>query len=445
MRVPLAYGRSKLEIEVPDDTAVLQTADVPPIPHPGKAVREALAKPIGAKPLGELARRKAGGKVCLVVSDITRPVPYAVMLPPLLEVLETSGVRRNDIVLLIATGMHRPSTAKERLEMFGTSICERYRIVDHVSTDDSTLVTLPKRTSQGTQVSVNRTYVQADLKIATGLVEPHFMAGYSGGRKAICPGIVNLATIQKFHGPGFLEHPCATSGVLQGNPCHQEASDVAHIAGVDFLLNVALSLERKIVGVFAGDLDAAFGEAVRFVDGSCRAQVLAPAELVLTSGGGHPLDTTLYQVVKGMVGAIPVVKEGGAILIAAECGEGIGSPEYKDIMLEYAGRPEEFLRDIKASDRVRKDQWELEMQCKVLAKVGIGGLVLVTRGIPPDELPRMSLTSGYGFTRSEDPQQMVQDAFDALLRRAGSRSPKVVAIPEGPYVLAGCRSAARPS
>jgi len=439
MQVPIAYGREKLRIEVPDSTLVLSTSDATPIPDPEAEIRKALAEPIGTPSFVEVVRQKAGGTACIVVSDITRPVPYTVMLPPLIEALETNGIARSAITILIATGMHRPSTEQERAEMFGPETCKRYRIVDHDSTDDFTMVTLSERTSQGTQVSVDRTYVDADLKIATGLVEPHFMAGYSGGRKAICPGLVNLSTIQKFHGPGFLEHPCAASGVLNGNPCHQEATDVAHLAGVDFLLNVALDLERRIVGVFAGDLDEAFAKAVRRVEAFCRAEIDEPADLVLTSGGGYPLDKTLYQVVKGMVGATPVVREGGTILIAAECSEGIGSPEYEELMLEYAGRPDEFLENIKASAEVRKDQWELEMQCKVLTRVGIEGLVLVTKGIAQDTLPKMSLTSGYGLTRSSDAQQMVQDAFGALLARVPSDSPRVVAIPEGPYVLAGCR------
>ena len=437
MKAPIAYGRDRLEIEVPDESLILRTADAPTVRDPAAAIQEALNSPTGSDPLAELAREKAGGTACIVVSDITRPVPYTVMLPPLLGVLEAGGVAKSDIVILVATGMHRPSTPEERTEMFGAEVCGSYRIFDHDAADDSTMVTLPERTSLGTLVSVDRTYVEADLKIATGLVEPHFMAGYSGGRKAICPGLVNLATVQKFHGPGFLENPCAASGVLDGNPCHQEATDVAHIAGVDFLLNVALNLDREIVGVFAGDLDEAFAEAVRCVDSFCRAEVEGEADIVVTSGGGYPLDKTLYQVVKGMVGAIPVVKERGKILIAAECSEGIGSPEYRDLMLAYSGRPDEFLDDITSSPEVKKDQWELEMQCKVLRKVGIEGLVLVTTGITGDELPEMSLTSGYEFSQSTDPQQMLQDAFDELVRASFLARPKVTVIPDGPYVLAG--------
>lgn len=443
MKANLAYGRTKLTVQVPGNSLVLSPASIPPVHDAADAIRKALASPVQCPSLASLARKKSGGNACLVVSDITRPVPYQVLLPPLLETLEQNGIARKDILILIATGMHRASTKAERIEMFGPEVCQRYRIVDHDATDNSTLVVLPRRTSRGTCVSVDRAYLQADLKIATGLVEPHFMAGYSGGRKAICPGLVNLATVQKFHGPEFLENPCAATGVLEGNPCHQESTDVAHLAGVDFLLNVAMNLDRQIVGVFAGDLDAAFAEAVRCVDSFCRVNVEEEADIVVTSGGGYPLDKTLYQAVKGMVGALPVVREGGCILMAAECSEGIGSAEYRALMRQYSGCHKQFLSEIMASPTVKKDQWELEMQCKVLAKVGVQGLLLVTRGISPEELPWMSLTSGYELSNAEDPARMVEDALEMLLARASgsaSESPRVVVIPEGPYVLAECAS-----
>lgn len=436
MRTYISYGREKLPINVPDDAVVLAPASPLAVPVPDATTREALERPLGTPPLAALARQKSGGTACIVVSDITRPVPYTTLLPPLLETLEENGIASSDISILIGTGMHRPSTAEEREEMFGPEVCANYRIIDHDAKDDASLVTLPERTSHGTEVSLDRVYMDADLKIVTGLVEPHFMAGYSGGRKGVCPAIVNLKTIQNFHGPGFLEHPNATNGVLEGNPCHEESLDVAHIAGVDFLLNVAMNLDREIVGVFAGDLDEAFAEAVRCVDSYCRADVEEEADIVITSGGGYPLDKTLYQVVKGMVGAMPAVCESGTILIAAECSEGIGSREYRDLMHEYSGCHKEFLNDITASPVVRKDQWELEMQCKVLGKVGEDGLILSTRGISREELPKMSLTSGYEYSESEEPGTMLQETIDKLLSDYPG-DPKIVVIPEGPYVLTG--------
>jgi nickel-dependent lactate racemase len=431
MKTRLAYGRGRLEVELPAGARELRMGRVEPLARPTESVLDALRRPLGAPSLREVAagRRQA----CIVVSDITRPVPYRLLLPPVLAELEGVAGR---VTLLVATGTHRPSTGAEKLEMFGPEAVARHAIVDHDSRDPSQLVALGRQASSGADVRVNRLYAEADLKILTGLVEPHFMAGYSGGRKAICPGLVDLRTIQKFHGPRFLEDPNAASGVLEGNPCHQEASEVAHIVGADFILNVALDLERRVVGVFAGDLDAAFAAAVSKVDSTCRAEAGEPADIVVTSGGGYPLDKTFYQTVKGMVAALPVVREGGAILIASECSEGIGNREYAELMLRYEGRHEQFIPDILARDEVAQDQWEFEEQCKVLARVGVVGLVVCTGGIPPATLERLSVTPAARLCAAGDRERQLQGALDALL--AARPGAKVIAIPEGPYVLACC-------
>jgi len=452
MNAEIAYGRQHLNLALPQGARILRTAPVQPLAHPAQAVADALHTPIGTPPLPQIAAARravpslpASGKLetafqaaagrrhaCIVVSDITRPVPYRVLLPPLLAALDGVVGR---ITLLVATGTHRASTQAEKLEMFGPDIVARYPIVDHDSRDPAQVAPLPAPTASGSQVSVNRLYLDADLKILTGLVEPHFMAGYSGGRKAVLPGLVDLASIQRFHGPGFLESPRATSGVLDGNPCHREATDAAHAAGCDFVLNVALDLDRNIIGVFAGGLDTAFAAAVAKVDSFCRATVAEPADIVVTSAGGYPLDKTFYQTVKGMVGALPVVRQGGVVLIASACSEGIGNAEYAELMARYHGRHEQFLRDILARDEVVQDQWEFEEQCKVLARVGVGGLVVCTNGIPRDTLDRLSVTPAATLCQAPDPEQRLQGALDALLAaRPGAR---VVAIPEGPYVLAG--------
>jgi len=434
VKTHLLYGRGTLDIDVPDDAQVLRPAAVPGLPDPEGAIRAALTSPIHSPPLGKLARGVCGQPVCVVVSDITRPVPYQLLLPPLLECLEASGVQRADITLLIATGMHRPSTASERVEIFGERICRDYRVVDHDATDDAQLVRLPTRTSAGTEVRVNRHFAEAGLTITTGLVEPHFMAGYSGGRKSVCPGIVNLTTIQQFHGPGFLENPLADSGVLAGNPCHREASEVAHIAGVDFILNVALNLDREVIGVCAGDLDMAFEEAVRCVDTHCGVTVDAEADVVLTSGGGYPLDVTFYQVVKGIVGAVPAVRRGGTIVIAAECSAGVGSEEYRKLLHAYAGDYDRFLSDITTSSCVRRDQWELEVQCRALRKVGVEGIVLCSAGIASSDCGDLCVTDGRASSSATEPSGVLQDVADACIRRTGDAC-RVAVIPDGPYVL----------
>ena len=435
MRTSVAYGRTNLCVRVPDTAAILTPAALPTVPDPEAAVQGALTAPLGTPPLAELARGRAPGTACVVVSDITRPVPYHRILPPLLQTLLDSGFSRDRILILVATGMHRASSPKERDEMFGPSICRDFRIADHRAEDAATLQVLAERTTRGTLVRVDRRYMDADLKIATGLVEPHFMAGYSGGRKSICPGLVDLDTIQQFHGPDFLEDARATSGVLDGNPCHEEATDVARLAGVDFLLNVTLDVERRLTGVFGGDLDLAFrAAAARAADG-CRVAVKEEADIVLTSGGGHPLDATFYQVVKGMVGANPAVRAGGTILVVAACAEGIGSPGYVDLMAEYDGRHEEFLRDIRNWGRVRRDQWELEMQCRSLRKVGVTGIVICTDGIPVSELARLSVTPAQAVADTPGSAEVrLQATLDACLARHGPEV-RLAVVPKGPYVM----------
>jgi len=434
MHAEIAYGHGRLTVALPDGARVLRCRAVEPVGDPGHAVAAALRRPIGTLPLRELVagRRSA----CIVVSDITRPVPYRAILPPLLA--ELDGLVP-DIAILVATGTHRASTPAEKLEMLGPDVVGRYPIVDHDSRDPQAVVELDGRTSSGTAPRVSRRYVEADLKILTGLVEPHFMAGYSGGRKALLPGLTDLRSVQRFHGPQFLEDPCAASGVLAGNPCHREATEVARLAGCDFILNVALDLERRIVGVFAGELEAAFAAAVEQVDAFCRVEAEEPADVVVTSGGGYPLDKTFYQTVKGMVGALPVVREGGTILIASACSEGIGNPEYADLMLRYDGRPEQLVPDILARDEVEQDQWEFEEQCKVLRRIGVGGLVVSTDGIPLDTLRRLSVTPARMLCDAADPQARLQGALDFLL--AARPGATLVAIPEGPYVLACLRGA----
>jgi len=432
VKTGIAYGRRRLKLDLPAGARELRIGQVEPLAAPAAAVAAALRQPIGSRPLRELA---AGCRhACIVVSDITRPVPYRVLLPPLLGELEGRVER---VTLLVATGTHRPSTQAEKVEMFGPEVVERYEIVDHDSRDPSQVVALGKRTSSGAEVRVNRRYLEAELRVLTGLVEPHFMAGYSGGRKAVFPGLVDLQAIQRFHGPGFLEHPRAASGLLEGNPCHEEASEVAHMVGADFIVNVAMDIERRVVGVFAGDLEAAFAAAVAKVDSYCRAELDEPADIVVTSGGGYPLDKTFYQTVKGMAAALPVVREGGVILIASECSEGIGNREYAELMLRYAGRHEEFIRDIQARDEVEQDQWEFEEQCKVLSRVGVEGLIVCTGGIPRPTLERLSVTPAAALCGATEPERRLQGTLAALLqRRPGAR---VAAIPDGPYVLAGLR------
>ena len=264
--------------------------------------------------------------------------------------------------------MHRPSTQAEREFMLGKDLLRRCRVVDHEADRQETLV----RISEDPPVSINRIYAEAELKIVTGLIEPHFMAGYSGGRKGICPGLVDLSTVQRFHGYRTMGDPAAVEGKLAGNPCHEIAMLVAGLMGCDFLVNAAITHDRELAGVFAGDLIAAHERGCEQVGEWTSAKVLEPYDLVVQSAGGYPLDESFYQTVKGMVTALPALHAGSTLLMCSACTE-VGSPEYTELMMQRGGDFEGFLAHIAASEGTKKDQWQYQMQTRVLQRIGAGG------------------------------------------------------------------------
>lgn len=314
-RMSVEFGKEVIEALIPPNGVELTMKDVPVLSNPRKAIEEAFQNPIGSPPLREIIRRK--GKtpeeisVAIAVSDITRPVPYkgeTGILLPLLKQLESSGVRKDRIKIIVATGMHRPSTDEEKVEMFGQEVVEQYQILDHDCERNDLLESIGK-TRRGTHVYVNRDFYFADLKIATGLVESHFFTGISGGRKSVCPGLVDVKTIQRFHGPDFLEDPRTTNLVLDGNPCHEEALEVAQTVGVDFVVNVNLDKDLRLVRVFAGDMVEANLKAFELIKGYAEIPIEQEFDIVLTHSGYVGRDH--YQTAKAGVGALPAVKKEG--------------------------------------------------------------------------------------------------------------------------------------
>src|SRR5919199_2443468 len=331
MRIELAYGRTGLEVDLPDPRVVgpLEIRPAAPLADPGGAIAHALSHPIGTPPLAEVARGRRNA--CVLVCDITRPVPNRLILPPLLRTLEEQGLRREDILILVATGLHRPNEGAELDELVGPEVAGQYRVENHhgkVKEEHDFLGVTPR----GVPVYLDSRYVGADLKITTGLIEPHLMAGYSGGRKVICPGIAGLETVKVWHGPRFLEHPRADCGILEGNPVHEENTRIALMAGCDFIVNVCIDGQRRVTWVGAGDMIKAWEEGVRFVERVVKVPVSEPCDVVVTSAAGYPLDTTWYQAVKGLTGALPIVKKGGTIVMAASLSEGLGSPEFQSML-----------------------------------------------------------------------------------------------------------------
>jgi len=421
-----------MELSVPDSADVLVAQDVPPVPRPDEAVPAALAAPIGSPPLAELVRRKKPRRVAITVSDITRPVPNRLFLPPMLKVLNDCGVPDSQIVIIIGTGMHRPSTPGERAQLVGPEVLARVEVIDHTAADAATLV----RVSDSPPVSVCRRFAEADFRIVTGYIEAHFMAGFSGGRKGVCPALVDLATVQRFHGYETLSHPAADTGVLDGNPCHEIALAVARAVGVDFLFNVAITRDRRIAGIYCGDLVAAHEAGCRQVRDWTTADIDGPYDFVVTNGGGWPLDQTFYQTVKGMCTALPALHAGSTMLQVSACGEKLGSQAFTDLMMKWADRWQEFLRHIEAHrDRTDLDQWELQMQAKVLRVIGPEKLWFVSDGISQRVQMHIAVNPVLGRGGAAERAQRAVDDYMAAHPDA-----RVCAIPEGPYTMLRVRS-----
>lgn len=420
MRFKLEYGRTGLVVDLPDENLVRALAykDAPPLPDPAGAIRQALDSPLGTPPLAVLARGRRNA--CVVICDITRPVPNQLILTPLLRTLEESGIPRNKITILNATGLHRPNEGDELVEMVGAEIAAKYRIENHhgkVLAEHAYLGDSPR----GVPIWIDRRYVEADLKITTGLIEPHLMAGFSGGRKVICPGLAALETVKVWHGPQFLEDPKADCGILDGNPVHEENTWIAQQAGCDFIANVVIDAERRILKVVAGDMIQAFEAGVEFVRGVVVDRVSEPVDVVVTSCAGYPLDTTFYQAVKGLTGALPIVKQGGTIVLAASLSEGIGSPEFQKLFDENASL-EGFVERILGQDYFVMDQWQLEELAKVRRKAKVK---IVSDGLPAETLNRLFVEAA----------PSVESAVADSLSDYGP-SATLAVIPKGPYVLA---------
>ena len=424
MRVALRFGRGELPLVLDDnlDVQVLHLHPLPTLPDAPRAIEEALRAPIGGPPLEQIARGRSSA--CIVICDVTRPVPNALLLQPMLQCLHDCGLGRDDISILIATGLHRPNWGSELEEMIGAPIKENYRVLNHDARDDSQQHDLgeiefdyngQKRVAR---VALNRAYCESDLKITTGLIEPHLMAGYSGGRKLVCPGVASAQTILQFHAPPMIGHANAHAGNLCDNPVHAMSRAVAEHIGVDFIANVTLSEDRQVTGVFCGDLDAAHQAGVAHVERSSKVPCRV-ADIVVTSGAGYPLDTTLYQIVKGMVGALPAVREGGTIIIAAAMQEGIGGPEFTSLCREVTS-VDEFIERLYNSDVVI-DQWQLQEMMQVLQKCRV---VIVTADSAHDEFLRACLL---------EPRRDLQGALDDALSEYGPDA-TITVIPEGPYV-----------
>lgn len=360
MKVNLAYGSGHLPIEVPDDrTTVIEPAHIDGLADEKAAVLDALQNPIGSQPL--LERISPDTKICIAFTDITRATPNDRIIPWLLEHL---GGPNDNITLLNQLGTHRPNTREELETMLTPEVVANYRVLNHEPENPEALVQVGT-TADGTPALLNRHIVEADLRIITGFIEPHFFAGFSGGVKGIMPGCAGLETVMSNHGAKNIGDPQATFGVTEGNPLWEELRDIALKTGPSFLLNVTLNEQRDITNVFAGDIIEAHKTGCVFVKKSAMQPVEQPFDIVVTTNSGYPLDLNLYQGVKGMSAGARVLKEGGTLILAAECREGVPDGSPLDDLLRSAGSIEEILAMLSTPGFVRPEQWQAQIQALV--------------------------------------------------------------------------------
>jgi nickel-dependent lactate racemase len=417
VKVKLAYGKEGLWVELPDDNVtVVEPRFVPGLPDEIEAIKSTLRRPIGTPPLQDLV--KPGDTVAIVFSDITRPQPRERMLPVLLE--ELSHVSPEKIVLINALGTHRLNTDEELVGMLGKEIVESYRIVQHDAWDRDNMVYLGP-TSFGHETYINGVYMEANVKILTGFIEPHFFAGFSGGPKAVLPGLADERSVLGNHDAEMIGHPRATWGVTEGNPIWEEMREMAAKTEPTFLLNVTLNKNKEITGVFAGDVWQAHAAGTAFARQSVMVPVPEPFDIVITTNSGYPLDLNLYQAVKGMSAAALVVKEGGSIIAAAECWDGLPDHgEYKNI-LKMADSPQKLLEVIKAPGFLMQDQWEAQVQAQIQLKAD----VYIKSSYLSDEQIREALLL---------PCHSIEETLAQLLQRYGPDATTCV-LPEGPQTV----------
>lgn len=415
----MAFGRTGLEIELPEGFRyrILEARSAVPLADAAESLERALDHPIGAPPLGELARGKRSAAIS--VCDITRPAPNSFVLPAVLRRLEAAGIDRANITILIATGLHRPATEAEIREIVGPDIAARYRVENHFARRLETHRYLGK-TSSGTPVYIDERFVGADLRLSLGLIEPHFMLGFSGGRKLVAPGLAAQETIKVLHSPRYMRDPRSAEGLVDGNPLHAELLEIARLARHDFSVEVAINRQRRIAGIFAGDPVTAHRAGVEFVSRALLEEIEEPADAAVTSAAGYPLDLTFYQSIKGASAAQHVVKPGGRILLVAACEEGPGAPEFRELLKRFT-TAEEYMRET-AEAPVIVDQWQLDKLAIVTRRAEV---LYYVPGLPAEYY---SALWGRAFASVA--------AAVAELTRDLKPGATIAVLPEGPYVLA---------
>jgi nickel-dependent lactate racemase len=417
VRIRLDYGTEGLEVDLPNErVTVIEPMARPAVPDPQATLLQAIRSPLERAPLRDLVR--SGQKVAISVCDITRAQPRIEMLQAIFA--ELPQVRPEDVTILIATGTHRGNSAQELERMLGREILGRYRVVNHDSRDGSVLARVGT-TSTGVQVYLNRQWLDADVRITTGFVEPHFFAGFSGGPKMVAPGLAGLDTVMTLHDARHIGHARATWGITEGNPVHDDVREIARMVAVHFAIDVTLNREQKITAAFAGDVFAEHRAACAYAKDTAMREVPSAFDVVLTTNSGYPLDQNLYQAVKGMSAAAKIVRHGGTIVAAAECRDGLPNHGSYGAVLASAPSPAALLDMICAPGYSVPDQWQVQVQAQIQTKAHV---LVKTDGLGPDQIRAAH------FTPIDD----VSDAVNDALARAGKASTLCV-LPQGPQTI----------
>lgn len=420
MTVRLLYGREGLEIGLPEGCrpTMIEKRSMPLLDDPALAVGEALDGRDGTG-LRELARNRQSA--CILICDITRPVPNASFLQPMIERIMDAGVPASGITVLVATGLHRPNENEELQELVGDPwVLENVAVENHFAEDDTAHIDLGW-TARKTPIRIDRRFVEADLRIVTGLVEPHFMAGWSGGRKVIAPGVAHAETIRTFHNYRFMSDPRAVSCVLDGNPLHEEQLEIVGKIGPCWALNTVIDDQRRPAFVNFGEIVQSHLDAVDFVKDYALVKVPRRFRTVVTSAAGYPLDKTYYQTVKGIVGPLDILEPDGDLIIVSQCSEGLGSKAFTDVQKRLVQLGVEgFAASISSKSLADIDEWQTQMQLEPMRRARVH---LFSEGLKAEET---ALTGLHSVTS-------VGEAIVAAMQRHGD--PDVAFVPEGPYVV----------
>ena len=422
-QIHLPYGKSGMTANIPDENlaGVFESSTPAPAEDQEQEVIRALDNPIGSPALEVLAK---GKKNCVIIaSDHTRPVPSRYIIPEMLRRLR-AGSPGIDITILIATGFHRETTREELIAKFGDDIVENEKIIVHDSRDRSMqckLGTLPS----GGELIINKLAAETELLVSEGFIEPHFFAGFSGGRKSILPGVAAKETVLANHCSKFINSPFARTGILENNPIHRDMLFAAKAAKLTFIVNVVIDKEKKVVKAFAGDPEAAHASGCAFLDQYCRLTI-PESDIVITTNGGYPLDQNVYQSVKGMTAAEAVCKENGVIIIATSCCDGHGGESFFK-MLSEAASPEELLEEISQipNDRTVPDQWQYQILCRILSRFKV---IVVTRDCDHKMIEDMKMMAAGNM----------DEALTLAFKYTGCDA-KVAVIPDGVSVVTSKR------